>query len=178
MQTQDRVLGRRYALALFQLSVEHKEADKIARELLSAFKALSPKMAAFKHPMTGAAKLKTELKNLVGTSVSSRTLRLLELLIEKKRFTLLPYVVAEFERLLDEHQGVVRAQVKSAADLSSADAETLRKGLEKFTGKKVTMDAKTNPELISGVTIKLGDWVLDGSIKGKLKRLQTELAGA
>lgn len=177
MQASERVLARRYAQALFEIANLHKEAEPVGRELAAALKTLMPKMELFRHPMTGAARQKTLLKNQVGTVVSMRTLRFLELLIDKKRFALLSSAVAEFGRLVDERRGVVRAHVKCAGDLVPAQADTLRKKLEAFTGKKVILETKTVPDLLGGAVVRLGDWVLDGSLRGKLNRLAAELAG-
>ena len=153
MQPSDRALARRYALAQFQVSLEHKAAEKSQSELAAAFKLIAPRMPTFKHPMESAAQKKDLLKSLLGNAASASTLRFLELLIEKKRFYLLPVIVAEYGRLVDEFKGLVRAQVRSAGDLTKGQADMLLTKLRKFTGKDVTVEVKTDPDLLGGVVV-------------------------
>lgn len=174
MQSSDRVLARRYAQAFFEAAASKKEEEAARKELAEAYKALLPRMEFYKHPMMGAAKQKSALKEALGKSAGPRTLRFFELLIEKKRFGLLPYIVNNFGKLLDEHQGVVRAHVRAASALSEAEQAQLQKRLAAFTGKKVAIETKIAPELLGGVVVRMGDWVLDGSLQGKLGRLKQE----
>lgn len=174
MQSSDRVLARRYAQAYFESAADRKEEEKARKELTEAYQAVLPRIDYYKHPMMGATKQKNSLKEALGPKAGPRTLRFLELLIEKKRFALLPYIVNNFGKLLDEHQGVMRAHVKTASDLSEAEKEKLAKKLAAFTGKSVAIETKIAPELLGGVVIRIGDWVLDGSLQGQLRRLKQE----
>ena len=175
MQASDRILAQRYAKALFQAGVERKEEGRVQQDLGETLKLLRDQMEKFRNPLLGAARQKTLLKNLVGTKVSSTTLRFFELLIEKKRFTLLPWIAVDFGAMLDVQRNVVRAHVRSASALGEKELERLKTDLKKFSGKDVAVDVKEAPELLGGVVVKMGDWVLDGSLQGKLRRLAAQL---
>ena len=114
--------------------------------------------------------------NSAGPSASPKTLKLMELLIDKKRFGLLPTVAAEFGRLADEARGLVRAQVRAAAELSPAESERLQAALGALSGKRVAVSVSAAPELLGGAVVRMGDWVIDGSIQGRLRRLEKHLS--
>lgn len=177
MQLSDRALARRYATALY-LAAGAKEAEAVGAELARVARALSGSMAAFRHPRTSTADKKTALATELGGSVSRLTLRFLELLIEKKRFAILPALAGDYQRLCDEGRGIVHASVRTARPLSELEAKLLAERLGGFLGKRVALDVKEDPELMAGASVRVGDWVLDGSLKGKLRALGARLAGA
>jgi len=171
----DSVLARRYALALYQSAAEAKEEKAVAKEITTAAHALSTTMAAFSHPRVSLEDKKGNLRDALGGKYSKRTLRFLELLIEKKRFSLLPHLAADFGRIYDEGRGVMHASVRTAKDLDEAERRTLEERLSGFIGKTVILDIRVDESLMGGVVVRLGDWTLDGSLKGKLKNLRARL---
>lgn len=176
MQVSDRVLARRYALALYQSAAESEEVEKVGKELASAARQLSDKMATFKHPRISAKVKKEKLRAEIGTAASKKTLRFLDLLIEKKRFGLLQYMAADYDRIHNEERGIVHAAVRSAGELTEVDRKTLVDRLAGFSGKKPVLDVKVDADLLAGLTVRMGDWVLDASLKGELARLKKRLA--
>ena len=114
---------------------------------------------------------------LAPTGADEAFTRFLGLLAEAGRLPLLVDVAALFEQLRAEENHVVRARVTSAVALSSADLESLRAALKRRFGREVELESAVDAELIGGAVIDAGDVVIDGSLKGKLARLQTALAG-
>ena len=102
--------------------------------------------------------------------------RFLDLLAEARRLTLLPEISGLFEALRAEEEKVVKARVTSAADLSADEIEKLAASLRKRFGREVEITTAVDASLIGGAVIDTGDVVIDGSLKGKLSRLQTALA--
>lgn len=177
MQLSDRTLARRYAAALYQSAAALQKAEAVGAELAAAAGALSGSMAAFRHPRTSTVEKKTALVAELGKTVSPLTLRYLELLIEKKRFALLPAMAQYYQRISDEGSGIVHAAVRTARPLSELESKLLADRLGSFLGKRVTLDVMEAPELMAGVSVRVGDWVLDGSLKGKLRALSARLTG-
>ncbi|MCX5787206.1 MAG: ATP synthase F1 subunit delta [Elusimicrobia bacterium] len=174
MQASDRVLARRYAEAFYLSAQEGGEQEKARVELMDAYKALTPRLGALKNP-TLPAREKKALVLAAAPGLSTRTRGFLDLLIDKKRIGVLPAVVGDVGRIVDEKAGRVRAQVRSAAELSPAELQTLAQRLKRFIGKDVVVEAKVDPELLGGVVVRMGDLVLDGSIQGKLRDLAAKL---
>lgn len=178
MQASDRLLARRYARALFDAAIDHREEERVGRDLPEICRVVQQNIAIFQNPVLGALRQQAHLKKLLGPETTRRTQRFLEVLAEKKRLALLPAAVVEYGRLLDEKRSVARARVRSAAALSPQEEGALRQRLERLTGKKIEMDVKVDGELLGGAVVRIGDWVLDGSLQGRIRRLGAELASA
>ena len=103
--------------------------------------------------------------------------RFLGLLADAGRLPLLAEVAGLFEQLRAEEQKLVRATVTSATALSADEVEKLRAALKRRFGREVELETAVDASLIGGAVIDAGDVVIDGSLKGKLARLQTALAG-
>lgn len=172
MQASDRVLAGRYAAALFQAASAKSEEQKVQADLGSAHKLLLDAMGALRHPRVPPASKKKLLHDALGGKVGGTTLKFLELLVDKKRFELMVMVSANFAKLAAEKRGAAKAHVRTAAPLSADAQQQLAAKLKKFTGKDIELDVKEDPELIGGVTVKIGDWVLDSSLRGQLRRLK------
>ncbi|MFC1679333.1 ATP synthase F1 subunit delta [Elusimicrobiota bacterium] len=171
MQMSDRILARRYARALYECADARGETEQVSAEIKNISGGLSGNLSVFKHPRVSAEEKRKLLRRAVGTSVSPLTLRFLDLLIEKKRFGLLPHAAGTLDRLYDEGRGVVHAAVRAASPLTKEEAAALREKLGAFVGKKVILDFTSDPEILAGVVVRLGDWVFDASLKGRLRSL-------
>lgn len=102
--------------------------------------------------------------------------RFLALLADNRRVAQLPEISGLFEQLKAEAESVVKATVTSAAELPASELEVLRTALNKRFGRQVELSTAVDASLIGGAVIDAGDVVIDGSLKGKLSRLQAALA--
>jgi len=178
MTSSDRILARRYAAALFLSAAQAREEDRTAAELQEAVRVLVPRMAVFRHPKTPVPQKREALRKALGGRVLPRTLRWLELLVEKKRFSLLAQAATDYGELLDEARGTERASVRTAFELDVRQAEELSRRLEAFGGRKVLLSAAVDKALLAGMVVRMGDWVLDSSLQGELRRLRERLSDA
>ena len=101
----------------------------------------------------------------------------LSLLADNRRLVLLPEIAGLFEELRAEAERVVRAKVTSAMALPDNELEGIRAALRKRFGREVELETAIDEALIGGAVIDAGDVVIDGSLRGKLARLQGALAG-
>jgi F-type H+-transporting ATPase subunit delta len=101
----------------------------------------------------------------------------LSVVLEHERFPVLGEIVDAFELLLNERLGIVVAQISSAHALGDEEKRELEKALRVRTGKQVQMRFSLDPGLIGGVTAQVGSTIYDGSVRGQLDRLRSELAG-
>jgi F-type H+-transporting ATPase subunit delta len=100
----------------------------------------------------------------------------LALLADNRRLALLPEIAGLYEQLRAEAERVVHARVTSAAPLPEAELESLAAALRRRFGSEVAIETAIDESLIGGAVIDAGDVVIDGSLKGKLDRLQAALA--
>jgi F-type H+-transporting ATPase subunit delta len=171
--------ARRYARALFALARESSRTAKVKRDLDDLAK-LFAKHAALRdalfrpiHPAGQRRRVFEAIAKRLKTSPTVR--RFCAVLIDHRRLGELPEIRAEFERLVDEAAGRVRAQVQSASPLRAAQKKRLQAALSARTGRDVEIEVAVDPLLIGGVVARVGDLVFDGSLRSQLERLQTTL---
>ncbi|HBA34150.1 MAG TPA: F0F1 ATP synthase subunit delta [Gammaproteobacteria bacterium] len=100
----------------------------------------------------------------------------IKIMAENSRLTLMPYVRVLFEGLRSSAGGLVKADVVSATELDEVKINKLRDALEKRFNKSVSVNVSTDQSLVSGVLIRVGDIVIDGSLKGRIEKLTHALA--
>ena len=100
------------------------------------------------------------------------SLRPFLLLVEKERTSLLPDITREYQRLSDQLLNIVRAEVRSVAELPQGSLSQIEKLLGQQTKKKVIATSKVEPELIGGLVLQLGETLYDGSLRTELHRLK------
>jgi len=128
------------------------------------------------NPLYGASGRKKVLETVIGkVGVSKTVASFLLLLFDKGRFDFLGTVNDFYQKLADELKGVLRASLVSASELSSETVEKIRTTLSKKTGKDIILEVKQDPGLIGGIVSRIGDLVLDGSIKSQLLNMRESL---
>jgi F-type H+-transporting ATPase subunit delta len=100
----------------------------------------------------------------------------LALLADNRRLPLLPEIAGLYEELRAEAEHVVKAKVTSASALPAAELDGIKAALRKRFGREVEVETAVDESLIGGAVIAAGDTVIDGSLRGKLARLQASLA--
>ena len=172
-------IAKRYAKALVQLGAEEGAVDRFHTEL-TGFEAMlaanGDLRGIFTNPAFGADTKKNILKDLiVRLSVSPMVANFIQLLLDKNRLSILGLITACYGTLADELSGVVRPTLVSAMPLGDAQVAEIKASLEKMTGKKVVLKVEIDPGLIGGMVTKIGDQLLDGSVRTQLKRLEDTL---
>lgn len=171
-------VARRYALALFKTAQATNSLDIVATDLhqISSF---SNKDKQFLHylkaPQIPIEQKNKLMKDLFTTRLSPRLLLFLELLLEKHRTELLPDIADQFEKLMEDHQGLIKARVITATHLDSEVKTQLIAKLEKTTGKKIEIKHKIDKSIIGGIIVYLHNQVIDRSIRHQLQVLRDNL---
>jgi ATP synthase F1 delta subunit len=116
-------------------------------------------------------------RELLGSSLGPRPLNMLLLLITRGATNLVPYIARQFVELERQREQTVVAQVTSALPLTPQQEADLMARLTQQTGKEVQLQTSTDPSILGGLIIKVGDQLLDLSIAGKLTRLREQVVG-
>lgn len=177
MQASDRVLAWRYGRALFEAAAAKQEEAKIQAELQAAQSDIRELLPVLRNPRVSSSEKREKLETALSGKASSLVRRFLGLLIDKKRFEILPMVVADFGKLINEKNNVVKAHVRTARPMSVDAQQKLKDTLKGFAGKNIELEIKDDPEIIGGVVVRLGDWVLDSSLRGQLRKLKETING-
>ena len=167
----------RYAEAAFSLAKDEDALDRWSDELaLAADAASRPELArVIGNPAIPLEARREIIRRVLGPRVSPQVVRLVLLLVERGRADSLPAVSAEYRRLLNGERGIVGARVTSAAPLEPAELDALRVKVEGMTGGRVDITTAVDPALIGGLTIRVGDTLIDASVRGRLERLRERL---
>jgi F-type H+-transporting ATPase subunit delta len=175
-----RTAGRRYAEAAFEIA----ERDGSMTAWLAAFDVAEARLAdpdaarLLASPAIPAATRERLLDRLVGDAIAGAPRNLLALLIRRGRFELLPSVAAEFRRLYRRREGIVQAVVTSAAPLPAEEVVALEQRLAASTGARVEISQRVDLSLIGGLQVRIGDRLIDGSVRGRLERLRDRLSAS
>ena len=171
----ERTLAKRYAAALLKVTDAEgstEEAEALLLALRDAWRAQRGFRDLMASPKVPRAAKKALLRKALGGRAKESFLAFLDFLIEKNRGEILPEVSDVFDRLADASQGVVKVRVKSWKPLSDAQRARLDEKLVRLTGRKVLIEAETDPAVKGGLRIRVGDSVLDGTVEHRLKALE------
>jgi len=175
------ILARRYAKALFAVGKEQGtyEAYNDALQALGALFETTPEVAdALTNPLYPMDIREKVMAGIVKSIDADKVLgNFLNLLVQKKRAEILPEIAEAYQVMVDEEQNISHGSVISAVELSDELQAKVRATLEKLTGKKVELTISVDPSIIGGVIAKVGDLVLDGSIKAQLAGLKDSIKG-
>jgi len=94
---------------------------------------------------------------------------------DHQRTHTLPEIVAAFENVIRERQGVAEAEISSAVELSAAQKKKFAQTLERLTGKKIQAKYSLEPGLLGGAVIRVGDTIYDGSVRNSLNEMRARL---
>jgi F-type H+-transporting ATPase subunit delta len=176
-----RAAARRYARALFDVALAEADPERVAGEL-DAFAALvqghDELWRVLTRPGVPPARKRAVVAALLarGEPVTPALAKLLDLLAERDRVTLLPALVGAYRDRLLEHRRVVRAEVATAVPIDEDRRRALADGLARATGREVLVEWRVDPALIGGAVARIGSVVMDGSVARQLERAKAALA--
>jgi len=174
------ILARRYAKAIFALGKEHDKID-IYSETLNAiadlYKDGSVRDALTNplYPLDARQKVMAKIAQIAKADPIMTAF--LNLLLEKKRADILPDIAVEMQVMVDFSQNISHGTVISVIELDDSLRKKIQATLEKITGNKVILETQVDPSIIGGIIAKVGDLVLDGSIKTQLNGLKESIKG-
>lgn len=175
------ILARRYAKAIFSIGQEQATYDQYNEVLqgLASLYVSHPEVAdAVTNPLYPLDVKEKVMQGIVASmGVDTVIGNFLNLLVQKKRAGLLPEIAEAYQSMVDAAKNISHGNVISAVELSDDLKANVQKVLEKLTGKKVELTTSVDPSIIGGIIAKVGDLVLDGSIKTQLAGLKDSIKG-
>ncbi len=126
-------------------------------------------------PEVPAAAKANAIRQAVGDSVGPLSLNLLCVLASRDLAHLAPVILSEYSRLLDVHLGIERAEVIAAIPLDSHQRGKTAEFLRGVVGKEVRATYTVDPQILGGLTIRVGDKVIDGSVRTKLREMRRRI---
>ena len=174
----DTTIARNYAEALLELARRAGNPTgwgKLIRDVASGMQE-DPTVSLFlESPKISEAQKNEVLSQALSDRVPRHFLRYLQTLVRKRRQMLIPVIASEYEGLLDVHEGRVHANVTVAKEASDAEVSSIASHLSRVIGKTVVPHMNVNPAILGGVVVKIGDTVMDGSVRRRLARLKGQM---
>jgi F-type H+-transporting ATPase subunit delta len=169
------IVAKRYAKALFELAEEKNMVAQVGADLqaiVSAIQSNADLQKLLSHPNIDAKKKTELLRQLFQGKVLDAVLNTVSLLVERRRQNILAELSADFVKIANEALGQAKAIVSSPAALSADESQLIASRFSAITGKKIQVEQVIDPSLLGGIQVRIGDRVYDGSLSGKLQRLQ------
>ena len=171
-----RVYARRYAQAVFEIALESDQLDRWQSDLSKiASLGEDTTVIAFLESPKFHFDTKTKFLSERLGDLNPLALNLVYLLMTRGRLSMIGDIADEYQRLLDSHQGIERAEVTTAIPLDDEDQQRLAEHLGAVVGKKVIIKPEVDSNLIGGIVARIGGKLLDGSTRSKLMALREEL---
>ena len=169
-------IARPYAKAAFDFAIEANAVESWLEMLVFAAEVAND--ATIKEYLSGGASVEQAqdiFLKVCDVQLDSNGQNLIKVMAENQRLLVLPQVAAQFSELKAEHEKTISVDVTSAVELTAEQQTTLGAALEKRLARKVKLNCNIDANVVSGLVIKAGDMVIDGSVRGKLSRLATTM---
>ena len=170
--------ARRYAQAVFAIALEQGEPDRWLDDLALLSDAMANDDFAnfLDAPQPTLSQKINLIEETLGDSVSRLALNLISLLASRNSARLTPSITESYQEMLDEHNGIERAEIVSAVTLSDEQQQRIEAMLKDIVGKEITATSRVEPQILGGFVARVGDKVIDGSTRTRLDDLRRQLA--
>jgi len=176
--SQDTTAASRYAKALFLVTEKRKETVRALEDMKGLLEVLKPggRIGGFlASPTVRPADKRALIQKGLEGKVSRTVLVFIDLLLRKQRLPEFAKIVTEFEALVEKAQGIQRAHVTSAVALTKAELDRLHQELERTTKTKINLTSEVDPRLLGGALVRIGDHVIDRSVRTLLSAIEQQL---
>lgn len=171
-------IADRYSQSIFELADETGSTGALFQELAAVRDAMSGRpelLNLLQNPLITRAEKRSLIEGILGPKAHTLAQQFLNLLVEKNRIDLYSVIIERLHLKINERQGLQEATTITARELHPSILQLIQRALEKVTAKKIAIRTETNPELIGGIQIRMGNRLIDGSLRAKLNGLETQL---
>jgi F-type H+-transporting ATPase subunit delta len=171
-------LAQVYARSLFEVAREQGKLDVLREQLAQLADALreNKDLEVFFFSPYFSTKEKQEALGELLDGADEVLLNFLNLLIENHRMPVIFHIRRQYERRWDEENKTLPVEITSAIELDSAMTESLGKTIGERAGRKVQLAARVDPDILGGIVIRVGNSILDASIRSRLEQLRRQVA--
>jgi len=170
-------IARRYAGAIFEIARKQDTLDRTLDDVKEIARLFSNRKVAYllREPKIPAQRKETAIREALADKVLPTSLNLALLIVQRELVDLMPNIARELEQLVLDHENKAVAEVTTATRMNKAQLDRIKQALEHRTGKTILMQTRVQPAILGGVIARVGDQVIDGSIRYRLSALQQQL---
>ncbi|GAC1448586.1 MAG: hypothetical protein PVSMB4_05910 [Ktedonobacterales bacterium] len=170
-------VARRYAEAILQIGIQQGTLDRWLDDVRVLGEAFGNRQLAFilREPRIGVQRKDLIVRDLLTNKVQHDALNLALLLVQDEIIEVAPRLAQEFERLYNEYRGQAVALVTSAVPLDDEERAHIAADLQRVTGKRIILEERVDAALLGGVVVRIGDTLMDGSVRRRLALLREQI---
>ena len=170
-------IARRYAGAIFDIGRKQNTLDQTLEDVQQIAQVFAHRTLAYllNEPKISAKRKETAIRKALEGKVLPTSLNLALLLIQRELVEVMPNLARELEQLVLDYKNQAIAQVTTATPIDDAQLNLIKRALEQKTGKTILVESNVQPDILGGVIARVGDQLIDGSIRNRLNILRQQL---
>nr|BBH90497.1 F0F1 ATP synthase subunit delta [Thermosporothrix sp. COM3] len=170
-------IARRYAEAIFNLARKQNTLDRTLEDVKGIAQLFSGRKLSYllQEPKVPAKRKESALREALASHVLPTSLNLALLVVQRELVEVMPNIAAELEQLLLNYRNQAVAEVTTAMPMDDEQRTIVQRALEKTTGKSIILQTRVDPSILGGVVARVGDQLIDGSVRNRLHILQQQL---
>jgi F-type H+-transporting ATPase subunit delta len=170
-------IARRYAGAIFDLAIKQNTLDRTLEDVKEIAQLFANRKLVYllREPKIPAKRKEAALRQALQSRVLPTSLNLVLLVVQRELVDLIPGIARDLEMMVLEYRNQAIAEVTTAAPLDQQQGTRVKQALERRTGKSIIMQTRVDPAILGGVIARVGDRVIDGSVRYRLTALQQQL---
>ncbi len=173
----DGAIARRYAEAMFDIGRKQDTLDRTLSDVQAIAQIFANRKLAYllREPKVPAQRKETAIRQALADKVLPTSLNLALLVVQRELVDVMPAIARELERFVMDYKNQAVAQVTTATKIDDQEMALIKQALERRTGKTIIMQTRVQPEILGGVIARVGDQLIDGSIRTRLSLLRRQL---
>jgi F-type H+-transporting ATPase subunit delta len=170
-------IARRYAAAIFDIARKQNTIDRTLEDVQGIAQVFSGRKVAYllTEPKVPAKRKETAVRQALASKVLPTSLNLALLVVQRELVEAMRNIANELEKLVLDYKNEAKAQVTTAAPMDEAQSNSVKQALERWTGKTILMQTRIQPEILGGVVARVGDQLIDASVRFRLTALRKQL---
>src|SRR5712691_9287981 len=170
-------IARRYAGAIFEIARKQDTLDRTLDDVKEIARLFSNRKVAYllREPKIPAQRKETAIREALADKVLPSSLNLALLVVQRELVDAMPNIARELEQLVLDYKNQAVAEVTTATKVDDAEMDLIKQALEHRTHKSIIMHTRIQPDILGGVIARVGDQVIDGSIRYRLSALRQQL---
>jgi len=170
-------IARRYAEAIFELARKQNTLDRTLEDVKEIAALFAHRKLAYllREPKISVKRKETAIRQALASRVLPTSLNLALLIVQRELVDYMQNIATELESLVLDYRNQAVAEVITAAPLDEKQQALVKKALERSTGKNIVMQTRVDPSILGGIVARVGDQVIDSSVRYRLAALQQSL---
>jgi F-type H+-transporting ATPase subunit delta len=170
-------IARRYAEAIFDIARKQNTIERTLDDVQGIAQVFAHRTLAYllSEPKVPAKRKETAIRQALEGKVLPTSLNLALLVVQRELVEVMPGIARELNQLVLNYKNQAVAQVTTATKLDEAQMAQVKKALEQRTGKTILLETRLQPDILGGVVARVGDELIDGSVRTRLALLRQQL---